>query len=289
MDLIAEPAPDANGRMVFRAHFGGALANTAVAVARAGGEPALASGLGTDPFGRMLRVRLREEGVDIRHLIEDPEIETPFAFVHLDEHAEPTFSIHGDGIAAGLAAVSALGAALLEGVAALVVGSNTLVDSRGRELTLAAVDAARERGVRVFFDPNIRPGRWPAQGPMIAACRPLLGASSLVKCGVEEARLLAAADDAEGPEVAEALAGLGAELAVVTDGAGRVYARGVASAEADPPQVSAAQPLGAGDAFMGTLAARLVAGRMDRAGLERALDAACRAGAKATSHRGAID
>ena len=57
---------------------------------------------------------------------------------------------------------------------ALVYSSTTLATPAEREVTLRARELALERGVRVCFDPNIRPNRW---GGEIRARRPLPRAS----------------------------------------------------------------------------------------------------------------
>ena len=111
----------------------------------------------------------------------------------------------------------------------------------------------------------------------------------MLKCNAGEARWLL-----EDPEItvegaAEALHGLGPELVVVTDrhragGRPRRH-RGVG----DPPPVEVVSPLGAGDAFMGTLAAGLHATGFDLSRAEDALRAAADAAARTCTHLGAFD
>ena len=73
VDLICEKRlADPVEAEEFRPHPGGALANVAVAVARAGGDTALLSGLGDDAWGRWMRARLEDEGVATRWIAEVP-------------------------------------------------------------------------------------------------------------------------------------------------------------------------------------------------------------------------
>ena len=104
VDLICpDPVDDPADARSYRAHFGGALANVAVAASRAGAPAALAGACGVDPWGRFLRERLEREGVllDFHEGVEG--LDTPFAFATLDSRREPHFRIHGDGIDAGIA------------------------------------------------------------------------------------------------------------------------------------------------------------------------------------------
>src|SRR5205085_10303490 len=66
VDLICErPIDDMAEADAFVPHFGGAVANVAAAAARAGAPVALAGGAGDDAWGRWLRGRLSEEGVEV--------------------------------------------------------------------------------------------------------------------------------------------------------------------------------------------------------------------------------
>src|SRR5918996_4184372 len=120
----------------FRPHFGGALANVAVAAARAGAAAGLAGAAGGDEWGRWLRARLEREGVDLRWFeLLDGE-PTPLAFATFDEAGEPSFHIYGDAIAVAVAAVEPRVDEAISAADALVFGSTTLATDREREVTL---------------------------------------------------------------------------------------------------------------------------------------------------------
>jgi fructokinase len=255
VDLIGEPpGPDPERYAV---HFGGALANVAVGIARAGAPAALAGGSGDDDFGRFLRRRLRREGVDLAFHTEVPGLLTPFAFVRVDRAGEPRFQIHGDGIEAGLAALAGREDELVEAADAVIVGSNTLVAEPGRGVTLSVVERAAAAGVPILFDPNLRPGRWQRLEEGVDLCRGVARRCTVLKANLTEARLLAGAEPADAAAAAEALLALEVPLAVVTAGSLPAAARGAASADREPPPVQDPNPLGAGDAFMAALAAAL--------------------------------
>ncbi len=162
VDLICpEPVADHAAARSFEVHCGGALANVAVAARRAGAPVALASACGDDDRGRLLRDDLAAAGVDLRFYGEVPGVPTAFAFAYLDHGGEPTFEIHGAGIDAAIASLAGREGEIAAAGAAIVFGSNTLVDERSRDVTAAICERARGLGVPLLFDPNLRPGRWP--------------------------------------------------------------------------------------------------------------------------------
>jgi len=271
-------------------HFGGALANVAVAAARSGGPAELAGGCGDDERGRFLRRRLEEEGVGLRFHAVMEGIDTPHAEVTLSESGEPSFEIHGEGIAEAIATLRGRESELVGGAAAVVVGSNTLPEEGSREVTMAIRDAAVAEGIPLLFDPNLRPGRW--EGRLEEArelCLDLARHATLLKLNVDEALWLLGDEGIDAERCAEELAQLGPRQVVVTCGSKGAVARGACDAEVGEPEVEMASPLGAGDVFMGTLAAELWSAGWDLTDVRPALERAAAAGAEACSHLGAFD
>ena len=283
VDLICEgPVASLDEASAFRPYPGGALANVAVSAARHGASAALAGGVGDDPWGRWLAERLGAEGVELAWFERVAGLQTPVAFVTFGPDREPSFSVHGDGIEAGIhAARHALGEAIAS-ASALVFGSNTLVEPPERELTHRARELALAGGVPVVFDPNLRPNRWADFDRALELSREMCERAYLVRANLGEARDIAGLTSrAGGPECAEALCSLGARIAVVTMGSDGAVARGEAEAECAAPATDVVSPLGAGDAFLGALAAGAAAGDWQAEAVGSALGAAVAAGAKA--------
>jgi len=289
VDLICpDPVRDHAEARRFEVHCGGALANVAVAAARTGAPVALASARGDDDRGRLLQRRLAEQGVDLRFYGVVPGVPTPFAFAYLDPDLEPTFEIHGSGIDAAIASLSGREDEIAATAAAVVFGSNTLVDERSRAVTAAICERAAALGVPLLFDPNLRPHRWSDRDAAREHCLPYVRSAAVLRCNLDEARWLLGDAAVDAGAAAAALAALGTELAVVTAGATAAAARGACSADVAPPAVEVVSPLGAGDAFMGALAAGLHAAAFDLTGAEAALALAVEHGARACTHLGAV-
>lgn len=289
VDLICpDPVSDLADANTFEPHFGGALANVAVAAARAGAPVSLAGGCGADERGRFLRNRLVEEGVGLEHhsLLEDAE--TPLAHVTLDDAREPTFRIEGDGIEEGIASLRGHENELVASAGAIAFGSNTLPGERSSEVTEAVVDAAAETGIPVMFDPNLRRGRWDDLERAREMCLGLIARATVLKCNVTEGRWLAGSEGEAGM-LADALVDLGPQLVVITAGTDPLVARGICEIEVKPPSVETVSPLGAGDVFMGTMAAGVLMDGWEPESVAATLERAAAAGADACTHLGAFD
>jgi len=279
VDLICErklnPGESAE---TFAAHHGGALPNVAAAAARRGAPAALISGVGSDHWGQWLIRGLAAEGVATDWIAVLENTRTPVAIALFDSSGEPAFQIYGEHIGPTMAASETFLAVAVSQGQALVVGSNTMVGQTEREVTRRAVRLARDAGIPVLLDPNYRPTRWQNQRAAVEFGLELARGATVLKCNREEATLLTGEDGKV--EAARALAGLGPQLVVVTDREKEIVTAGEVEARWLPEQVEVVSPLGAGDAFMGSLAAGLAELGWD---LSRVAEVLPRAAADATA------
>lgn len=289
VDLICErPVRSLADADSFSPHFGGALANVAVAAARAGAEVGLAGAAGDDDWGRWLAGRLEREGVDLRYFeLLEGEL-TPVAFATFGEEGDPSFQIYGDAVRIAVESVRPRLDEALAAADALVFSSTTLATPAEREVTLRARELALARGARVCFDPNIRPNRWNGDAAAAAAAsRELVEGTYLLRANRDEAMALAGVDDPR--EAASRIAEMGAELIVVTLGEEGAVIRGACEAEAPAVEVEVVSTLGAGDAFMGTLVAGLAERGWDASRADEALGPALEAAGEACTRFSALD
>ena len=288
VDLVCErPVTEPAEADAFRPHFGGAAGNVAYTAAAMGADVALAGGAGDDPWGRWLRGRLERVGVDLRWFELLVGLATPVALVTSDAQGEPSFSIYGDGIAATIEALSGRVDEAMEASDALFFGTNTMVGEAERALTMAARERALALDRPVVFDPNLRPARWPSSAEAGAAANAAVPGAFLVRTNRVEAEAMTREPDPE--RAAAALVSRGARLVVVTLGADGALLRG--ELEADVPGVRARvrSTVGAGDALMGVLLARLSLAGFRASALAPALPAAVAAAARATERWGAVE
>jgi sugar/nucleoside kinase (ribokinase family) len=289
VDLVCERPIDSLAEAdAFVPHFGGVVANVAVVAARAGAPIALAGAAGDDDWGRWLRDRLRDAGVDVSLFSLVSGRQTTVALVAVDEGGEARYQVYGGGPGSGV--VQALPAGLEDAVsasAALFISSNTLVDADERSLTMAAREAALAADRPVVFDPNLRLHRWRSASDAAASAVACARGALLVRCNAFEATLMTGEDDPE--RAALSLVKAGARLVVITLGSGGAILRGELRADAPGVPVTVVSTVGAGDVLTGTLLARLAATGFYPAAVAAGLRDAVEAAARVCERWGAVD
>jgi ribokinase len=284
IDLVAAvarlPAP---GETVTGAAFeqfpGGKSANQSVAAARLGASVVFVGAVGRDSFGAVARADLGSEGVDAREL-GDLAGPTGVALILVDRAGENVIAVASgvNGMVDPARVQAALARVRPVPGDVLLVGHE--IPTRAARTGLAAGRAA---GVRTVFNPA------PAAGvdrslldltDVLVPNRPELGQlAGPEQVGVGPAnlasRLLATAD---GP------AGVRDAVVVTLGRDGALVVRPDRSAVSYPaPAVEAVETVGAGDTFVGALAAGLAAG-LD---LDEAVARAVVAASLSTTRRGA--
>lgn len=259
IDLV--PLPD-GPEPAYVARGGGSLFNVAMGLGRLEVPVGFFGRLSRDPFGRMMRRRLEDDGVDCSLVLEGDEPST-LAIVHLEPGAEPLYTFHGEGTADRFIEVDDIPADLPAEVSALHLGSISLL----REPGATAFEALmrREHGRRlVSLDPNVRPGLVRDRAAYLARLEGWVSLADLVK--VSRADLAWLYPDRAPEEAAGAWLARGPAAVVVTrghDGAVALAASG--RAEVAGMAVLVSDTVGAGDSFTSGLLAWLAeAGRLER-------------------------
>ena len=187
-DAVVDLLPEGEGRLLQCP--GGAPANVAVGIARLGGKSAFIGRVGDDPFGRFMHKTLADEQVDVKWMHLDPAHRTSTVVVDLDEQGERSFTF--------MVRPSAdlfLASADLPPFSAgewLHVCSIALSAEPSRSATFQAMNAVREAGGYVSFDPNIRPDLWPDEDDLRRCLEQALQGADVVKLSVEELAFLTA-------------------------------------------------------------------------------------------------
>lgn len=271
----------------FVPHFGGAVANTAVVAAQLGARIALGGGAGDDVWGRWLRDRLEDEGVDLSlfSLLEGQQ--TPLALVTVDEAGEARYSIYGEAIASIVGALQDRLKEAVHGSAALFLSSNTLVSEAERGLSMRARELALAAERPVLFDPNLRLHRWRSRADAAATANACVPGALLVRCNQAEAALMTGEEDPE--RAASALLKAGAKLVVVTLGPAGAILRGELRADAPGVRARVMSTVGAGDVFTGVLLARLALSGFYPPAVGASLREATVRAARACERWGALD
>jgi fructokinase len=284
--IVADGATTLDTAKTFAARSGGAPANAAVALARLGLSSAFCGVVGDDPFGSRLRAELAAERVDASRLRQSSAATTTLAFAWKDRGGDGHFWLLR-GADAQLSEEDA-NAAGIANLAALVVGSVALSAQPARSAVERAVDLARQTGVPVVFDVNLRPTLWSDLASARPACEQVARLSTLVKLSLDDANGLYGPQI--GPDAAvETILSLGPRAVVLTDGERGCWFSSGSSATFVPAfRVEAVEPTGAGDAFTAAIIARSLGSGWAPLTVEDVRYAAA-AGALATTRPGAWD
>lgn len=140
--------------------FGGAESNVAIGLARLGASVGWFGALGNDPFGRLILKALRGEGIDVSRARLSDDAPTGMMF---REHVAGRLAVHyyRKHSAASRMQPEDLDEDYIRGAKLLhVTGITTALSENCRKTVRRAVDIAKEAGVLVSFDPNLRLKLW---------------------------------------------------------------------------------------------------------------------------------
>ncbi len=237
-----------------------------MALARLGVPPRFVGAVGDDAFGSFAMSSLRDEGVDVRGVAVATDEPTVQVIVVVPPDGDRLVYVwpHRGGAHGALGVETAVGA--VEGARWVHVSGICLRVSPAREAVVAAMERARDRGVPVSFDLNLRLENWGWDEGFRAAVDAAVRHADVVLGGAfDEVGALAGRDDPVEAAVSLAaaertvVARLGADGAIACSAAGVVRVPGFA--------VDVVDTVGAGDAFD----AGFITAQLAGAGLEQAL------------------
>lgn len=139
----------------------GAESNVAIGLARLGHEVGWISAIGDDPFGTYIRNTIRGEGVDTSQVRVLSEYPTALLVKELNEIGDPKVFYYRKGSAASHIKPDILNEAYFNDAKLLhVTGIFPALSDNTRETLLATIKLAKQKGMMVSFDPNIRLQLW---------------------------------------------------------------------------------------------------------------------------------
>ena len=284
-EALVDLLPDRRGRLrqceSFTAHSGGAPANVAVGLSRLGLSTGFVGVVGDDEFGHLLARKLADAAVRAQ-LRFSAEAKTGVWFVALDEHGDRSF-FTPTGAESADKLIDETDANRIPEARIFHCGSSAHIRPAAQRALRKAVRSARERGMMVSFDPNVRTHLWPDLRELRALCDDVLPQSDVVKLSEDELDVCLGVRDPA--SALDRLAALGVKLGCVTLGArGAVARRDWEIVEAPAPADEVVDTTGAGDGFV----AALLASDPLHADLSRALRFACAVGSRVCTRFGAV-
>lgn len=284
------PRETAAGEPAFAPHVGGAVLNTATALARLGTPTAFFSGLSTDIFGAQIARALEGDGIDIS-LAHRSDRPTTLAFVTLSD-GQAAYAFYDENTAGRMLSKGDLPrdvpatACFFGGISLAVEPCADAYD---------ALSARLAPGMPMMLDPNVRPGFIADADAYRARIWRMIARADIVKVSDEDLDWLT---EAGSPEArARTVLDHGPALVCLTEGAAGVTAFGAG----DPVTVSSRRvevvdTVGAGDTFNAGILASLsddgaltkdALRALDRETVERALTLGTKAAAVTVARAGA--
>lgn len=148
------------GNELFEACPGGAPCNVLACLNKLGKKTAFVGKVGPDQFGKLLRSLLNDLGINTSHLHVDDKVNTTLAFVHTMPGGERDFSFYRNPGADMLLTESEIHPEFIQSSRAFHFGTISMTHEGVRAATEKAVSAAKDGGLLISFDPNLRPPLW---------------------------------------------------------------------------------------------------------------------------------
>lgn len=263
----------------------GAEVNVAVGLTRLGYRVGWISALGQDPLGSYILRTLHDAGLDTSRARRDPAHPTGFQLKSQVREGDPEVVYFRRGSAASHLAPTAEDAAYIRGARHLhATGIPPALSLTCRRFTFDAIEQARDAGLTVSFDPNLRPSLWESETEMRTVINDLAERADWLFPGLAEGEILTGYTRED--DIARFYLDRGVPLVAVKTGPLGACIFTPTQRLAQPAfPVEVVDTVGAGDGF----AVGIISGMLDGLSLEASLERAVAIGALAVTARGDMD
>ncbi|WP_226582051.1 aminoimidazole riboside kinase [Halobacillus litoralis] len=228
---------------------GGAPANVSVGVSRLGLKSTFLGKVGDDVLGQFLKTTLDDFGVQTHSMPLTPDVRTGVVFVTNAEDGERSFDFYINPSADQFLETTEINESDFDRHKVLHIGSISMIGETVKKATHHAVELAKEKGMVVSYDPNLRPALWPSEEQARETIISMLGEADLLKLSEEELEFITGEKEIE-PGL-EKLKDYNIPLILITMGGDGGYVCTKEGIEHVPAmRVQAVDTTGAGDAFV---------------------------------------
>jgi fructokinase len=148
------------GNGLFEANPGGAVCNVLAMMNKLGHSAAYMGKVGDDIFGHLLKKTLEEVSINTECMLMDKDARTTLAFVANDETGDRSFSFYRNPGADMMFTADEVDAEAIAASRIFHFGTLSMTHGGVREATKKALKIAKENGVLISFDPNLRESLW---------------------------------------------------------------------------------------------------------------------------------
>lgn len=233
----------------FSPKVGGAPANVCGAFSRLGGRSMMITQLGNDPFGKKIAYELAAYGIDTSAIRFTDEANTSLAFVSLEKDGNRTFSFYRKLSADMLLDPKQIEEKWFDDAYALHFCSVSLGDFPMKDAHIRVIDIAKNKGMLISFDPNLRFPLWNDREKLRSRANEFIPLCDILKISDEELEFITGESDIG--KAAPKLFEKGVKLIVYTCGKNGAYAYTKNAAAYSPSvKVKTVDTTGAGDGFI---------------------------------------
>lgn len=261
MLLVADQPGPLERTQAFVKRTAGAETNVAIGLARLGLQVGWCSRLGIDSMGRYLLQSIRTEGIDCSHVVCDATQRTGFMIKgRVEGGGDPEVEYHRKDSAASLFHPKDIDISWLVSARHLhATGIFAALSKNCLACSVASMDAMRQHGKTISFDPNLRPSLWSSEDHMRETINSLAFRADWVLPGIGEGKLLTGQNTPEG--IARFYLEAGVSMVAIKLGAEGAYWATAQEAGYVPgfPVEKVIDTVGAGDGF----AAGVISGMLE--------------------------
>ena len=148
------------GNPLLEANPGGAPCNVLAMLNNLDKKTAFIGKVGKDSFGEMLVNAVKSSGTDVKNVIMDSDVPTTLAFVHTMPDGDRDFTFYRNPGADMMLKKEEVMEEVIKDARIFHFGTLSSTHQGVREATRYAIRVAKENGVMVSFDPNLREPLW---------------------------------------------------------------------------------------------------------------------------------
>lgn len=148
------------GNPLLEANPGGAPCNVLAMLNNLGKKTAFIGKVGQDSFGRMLMKAVKESGIEVKNLLMDDKVPTTLAFVHTLPDGDREFSFYRNPGADMMLKKEEVMDEVIKDGRIFHFGTLSSTHEGVREATRYAIKVAKDNGLLISFDPNLREMLW---------------------------------------------------------------------------------------------------------------------------------
>ena len=192
---FTENGVSAQGNPMLEANPGGAPCNVLAMLNKLGKKTAFIGKVGDDNFGHMLAKTVEESGTDVTNLLFDKKVGTTLAFVHTKEDGDREFSFYRNPGADMMLKKEEVMEDVIRAGRIFHFGTLSSTHPGVREATRHALEVAKDAGLLISFDPNLREPLWDSLEDARAEITYGLSKCDILKISDNEMEFMTGTDD----------------------------------------------------------------------------------------------